>query len=162
MVLDGPEFRASNCEYLRSSSTSLRLRSRPNLIVPQRERPRPPVHALVHPTCIAHLRPRPIAPPCRGLARPAIAALGSVVLAVRVRSARRLVVHRDQGQRALLLPLVEIEPARVAQRLVRPRVAAPQGRRRRVAVRTLLPLAGAVRRVISWRRLVQLDLGDRR
>jgi hypothetical protein len=111
----------------------------PNLIVPQLKRPHPPIHALIHPARIAYLRAPLVAAPRRRPARPAIPALPPIVLSVLVRvSAYRLGVlrvDRDKRLRAPHAMLLLVQPARVAQRLVRARVAPPEGRRGRVAVR---------------------------
>jgi len=114
------------------------LGTRTDLIFLQRQRPRLPAQSCIHTTRITQLVARLAPPPHRRPVRAAVAALGPEVVRIGLVRRRPVVVRVDQLLRPELVPLLQVQPAGVAERLHRRRVASPQGRGSGVAVRAAL------------------------
>jgi hypothetical protein len=101
-------------------------------ISPQRQRPILPPQTSIHPTRIAQLRSILTPPPHRRIPRMTMRALWRIRIIGRL---QRLVrVRVDELLRTQLVALLQVQPARIAQLLLCPRVASPEGCRGGFAV----------------------------
>ena len=111
------------------------LGTRTDLIFLERQRPGLTAQPSIHTTRIAKLIARLAPPPHRRSMRAAVAALGPEVVRIGLIRRRPVVVCVDELLRPEFVPLLEVEPAGVAERLHRRWVASPERGRGGVAVR---------------------------